>query len=68
MNNKNKKEQKRSGGTLALYIIFSIIASIAIWSYITLVENPEVEQSVTNIPITLSEKTPWRQTICCSST
>ncbi|MBQ2231250.1 MAG: hypothetical protein II425_05510 [Oscillospiraceae bacterium] len=52
MNNKNKKEQKRSGGTLALYIIFSIIASIAIWSYITLVENPEVEQSVTNIPIT----------------
>ncbi|MBQ7460000.1 MAG: hypothetical protein IJS72_01380 [Oscillospiraceae bacterium] len=49
---KNKQTVKnKSGKSRALYLIISIVASIAIWSYITLVENPEVEQNVAGIPI-----------------
>lgn len=52
MNKKNSREQNKSAKTKVLYLIIAVFASIAIWSYITLVENPEVEQNVAGIPIT----------------
>lgn len=48
----NKEEKKPILGTRLLYVIFSIIASIALWSYVAYVENPDVSIPITSIPIT----------------
>lgn len=48
----NKKtNQKTSRSTSVLYIIFSIVASLALWTYVTVVVNPEKTTDITNIPI-----------------
>lgn len=38
------------------YIIFSIIASIALWSYVTYVENPDIAVTVSGIQVELNGK------------
>jgi len=42
----------------AFYIVFAVVASIALWLYVTYVENPDKTVTVTNIPVTFvnSEK------------
>ena len=47
MNKKNKQERYQK----ILYIIFSIIASIALWIYVAYVENPDATVSISGIPI-----------------
>ena len=37
--------------TKAFYIIFSIVASIALWSYVTYVQNPDQTLTVGSIPV-----------------
>ena len=44
--------KKKPVGTRILYIIFSIIVSIALWSYVEFVDNPDVSMPINNIPIT----------------
>lgn len=48
MNEKNNSTSRR---TKIWYIVFSIIASIALWMYISYVENPETKTTITKIPI-----------------
>lgn len=48
----NTNEKKPIFGTRLLYIIFSIIIAVALWSYVAYVENPDVSIPVSNIPIT----------------
>lgn len=50
----NTNEKKPILGTRLLYIIFSIIIAIALWSYVAYVENPDVSIPVSNIPITFN--------------
>ena len=51
---KKKKHEGTSTGTRVLYIIIAIIASVALWAYITFVENPQMTTTVYDIPIRLS--------------
>lgn len=47
-----KKEKNGSFEKKIIYIIFSVIASIALWSYVAYVENPDVTVPINSIPIT----------------
>lgn len=46
-----KNEKKGSFEKKIFYVIFSIIASIALWSYVAYVENPDVSVPVNNIDV-----------------
>lgn len=48
MTNKNRPVW----GTRVLYIIISVIISLALWSYVEYVENPDVSVPITSVPIT----------------
>lgn len=50
-------EKKRASKILnnrITYIILSVIVACCLWLYVVSVENPEVEATITNIPVTFS--------------
>ncbi len=47
----NEGNNKVTGKTKAMYIVFSLVAAIAIWMYVTYVDNPETTWRVNGIPV-----------------
>jgi len=50
----SKAKKKRGGEHKVFYIIFSIVASIALWMYVAYVENPEKPVTISGIQIVYS--------------
>lgn len=48
---KKSKKKKEAKGSRTMYILLSVIASLALWTYVTYVENPEKETAISNIPV-----------------
>lgn len=46
-----KKRKNKIDRQKVLYIIFSVVASVALWIYVAYVDNPDVPVTVTGIPI-----------------
>jgi len=48
---KKTEKNKEAKGSRALYILLSVIAALALWIYVTYVDNPDRETAVSNIPV-----------------
>jgi len=51
VNKMNEKKNKAEKSKRSLYIVFSIIASIAIWMYVAYVQNPDKSIPISNISV-----------------
>ena len=49
---KNLKTKKLTGNKV-VYIIVSLVIAIFLWMYVEYVEQPDIEQSITHVPVTL---------------